>query len=300
MENVTYWRQKVVDAIVNKPHSQQTMLWPSGFQDYCRKRGIGTSIGTSLLENWDKMGVLHPVYRYLYPTSLHRKISDDWYGWEAEPIEGEPAENEETVVDVHNDWKVQDLKKAEYQSQANIFVTVPSTDNFSSWKDYDGSAQDHFVSFGGVHYHPFQIFRLRSITQACNLSCSFTDFQVGTKLEEMYRNDLQRALDQLRKNEIYELKVLYILVLIEDRYLPKWRGDRKMITVNSSSTEQNGETWHEWAARFDAKAVFESCGFSIEELQKMRFNLAFHGRNLDVNQNFYLLFRHFSYNRPLS
>lgn len=264
-----------------------------------KKRGLDLSIGLRELEEWDKSGIFHPIIRYRYPTTIHRKLHEGPWGWETEPFLGEvPAgeENDFTQV-VDNGWRPEYINRSDASYTEAASIQVPDTKNYVSWKDYEWQDKYGRTDLGGVYYHPFQIFRFNAVIQATKLNWIFPSFKVGGKIRKFIQEDFNYDRKNLAQCELYHLKTLYLLGLIEDRYLPKWRGARHQVRLISSARGEFRNAWYEWANNFDASATLNACELSLEEIKKMREDLAWRGHSSDPNHSFYLLLRHFSYER---
>ena len=296
------WRERVVETLTRRSHPQNRWLWPSAFGDFAKKRGLNVGIGTNLLEKWDEMGVFHPLIRVCYPTTIHRKRSESHWDWESEPFEGQVTENnrEDFVNVVHNGWNPEDVHRPEFTSRKKEHLQVATVENFVPWENYTAINDDqHRTSLGGVYYHPSQIFRLQNALETARISCDFTDLEVSSQVQNWFQQDIDHSRKILVANEVWHLKTLYLLGLIEDRYLPHWRGARYQIhvkgRVSDYDNEEDGNDWHSFSNHFDASVVLASCELSLDEIQEMRRDLAWRGECLDPNSSFYLLFRHFAH-----
>ena len=71
--------------------------------------------------------------------------------------------------------------------------------------------------------------------------------------------------------------------------------------VSFGGTDDYFDEWHTWQESFDAPAVLRqylnATGFDLDDVKKIRANLARRGENLDPNREFYLLLRHIPYER---
>ena len=246
--------------------------------------------------NWDERGIFHPLVRYRFPTSVHRKKSEAHWDWETEPFEGEVTEENaaQFVNVIANGWTPEAIHAPKYATQRDELLQVATRENFVESSQYKSKDEGHPFSLGGVYYHPFQLFRLQNAVEACLIRCSFTDFTVSSKARAWFARDLEHALQHLAQNELWHLKTLYLLALIEDRYLPHWRGRRHQILVKGSLRDSD-VSWHEFEKQFDAPKLLESCALSRDDIQTIREDLAWRGQCLDPNSSFYLLFRHFSH-----
>ncbi len=291
------WRRRVIDALLARPHRQQKWLSAHDLKTLLADRGFHTSPET--LEKWDQMGVLHPVIRYNYPISIHRRTPDEQYpGWEKSPVEGTEFEEDDVVRVIDNFWSPDMMNQPKFQERFGELVLVPTTDNFQTSKSYKVASEGMPLTTGGVYYHPHQIFRVINVINSCVQKISFSDFTVRADLGDMIQSDLKRSLKNLKQSETEYLKFFHLFCLIEDRYLPRWRGSRYMTRFTSYGLERNNEDndfklWQDWVSESDAAFVLEQSLMNIEEIKNHRSYLARKVRGIDPNSRFYTLIRHF-------
>lgn len=268
---VLYWRKKVIEAVRKKTHPQQHLLSPSGLSDIARKRGIW--VDTNALESWDKQGVFHPLLRVKYPFSRHyAKKENTWPNWEKEPLKDDIADVE-NIVNVLHPWSP-NCEDAEDHIHPAV-IDIPTVENFAPWSDYrqDGGTMGH-IDIGGVYYHPYQIFRLKRVIEACQSKIHFISFTASEKIVDHINHNLKSSKTALQNSEVYELKVLYLLLCIEDRYLPSLRGPRHLMHLTSFGSRIEPNEWCEFERTFDPHSVFDAISFSVEEIKSMREDLA--------------------------
>lgn len=289
MNEVLLWRDKVIKALQSKTHSQQRLLRPFDLKRMAEDRGFW--VGQDALESWDKLGIFHPLLRVQYPFSYHRaKPGDTWPGWEGEPLAGE-MEDTDGVVAVIQDWSpsVQQEKPGVHPA----VVVAPTVENFVAWSDYQQNDGDWGpVNTGGIFFHPYQIFRLSRVIRGCRSNIHFIDFTVSEKSAEFIRQGMEETRKGLAKSELYELKRLFLLLSIEDRYLPSLRGLRHQIHLTGFGFDSEPSDWFEFEKTFDARHMLAELPFTIDEIKDMRKHLAREGWNLDPNRAWFDLAHH--------
>lgn len=250
-------RQQVINILQSKQFPQQRLLDASGFQKLAE--GFGLHIGYGSLETWDRLGVLHPVYRTRPNLS---------------PLD----------KDAQLDAAAQDER-----------IICPSAENFVPWKTlkrrYTRGYYDPNPS--NVYFHPFQLFRLREVIEACEKRITFTDFACEMtfmkKLRNLYQEELQRSMSHLRDTEQQYLRELSLLLMIEDKYLPN-------VTSSIKGVHSFGlQSYEEWRDVFDAEAALQESGLSLDEVKTIRRGFALEGEHNDPNEEWYVLLRHMSY-----
>jgi len=250
-------RQRVINILQGKRFPQQRLLDPSGFAKLAE--GLGVHVGYGSLETWDRIGVLHPIYRTRPDLS---------------PLD--------------KDAQLDAVAQAER-------IVCPSAENFVPWKTlkrhYTRGYYDPNPS--NVYFHPFQFFRLRDVSQACQQHITFTDFVCEAafmkKLQNIYQDELQQAAAHLRETETHYLQKFALLTLIEDKYLPTTTGWIKSIYPSEMQSYEN------WRDAFDAEAALQQSGLSVEQIKVIRREFAIEGEHLDPNEEWYVLLRHMSY-----
>ncbi len=142
MNDILVERQKMLEAFKEKQYPQQALLDPWGFERFLDERGLRRLYGA--LEAWDKLGVFHPIHRVRFDLlpELTQQIMDDSGG------------------------------------QVEAKIECPSAENYRIWSSlkFKYTRGIQFPNPSGVSYHPYQMFRLHEVQEACLKSISFTDF----------------------------------------------------------------------------------------------------------------------------
>ncbi len=293
-DDALHWRKKVVEALQSKTHPQQRLLSSFDIKSIAQDRGFWLS--EDALELWDRLGIFHPVLRVKYPYSRHyAKNGTGWPDWEPEAIEDDTDDGDNIITVIH-EWP-----HGFHEEKTGVhpaIIDTPTIENFVQWQEYqqdDGKPWP--VKTGGVYYHPYQIFRLSRVIQGCQSTMHYLDFATSNKIMEHIRNDLKLSRKGLENSETYELKVLFLLLCIEDRYLPELRGGPHQIQLTSFGSKTKPNEWYELEKNFDAQDVLTKLSFSIEEIKSMREHLARVGWNLDPNQSWFELVHHIPHER---
>ncbi len=256
MSDVLSERQKMLEAYEEKQYPQQALLDPWGFERFLGERNLRPPYNA--LETWDKIGVFHPVHRVrfdLLPEVTQQLVDDNGGQLEAK-------------------------------------LECPSADNYRIWSSlkFKYTRGLLFPNPSGVSYHPYQLFRLREVRDACRQSISFVDFTCKPADVKFWRGhvqtEMETALVHLRETEICYLREMTLLLLIEDRYLPKVTGWLRDI----GGHRLNG--YHTWSETFNASEVLKRSGFDIDEVKEIRKEYVRDGSIVDPNWKWYVLMRH--------
>lgn len=252
-------RKFVIDVVQEKEFPQQRLLDPAQFEKLAKSFGLHVGYGS--LETWDRVGVLHPIYR----TRPDMEILE-------QEIQPSAAVREERLV-----W--------------------PSAENFIPWADLRRPyARGYFdPNPSNIYFHPFQISRLHDIVQSCHQGITFADFACEPSSMDLFQRtfheELQRSLTRLRETEEQYLQELALLLLIEDKYLPDLTGWLRGIR------SPDRRRYKEWREAFDADAALRRSGLSVEQVEAMRRDFGIEGELHDPNEKFYVLLRHMTYDQ---
>ncbi len=281
---------RLVEALLAKEYPQQSLLNPSNFNSFARKRGIDVSIGNDDFETWDRLEILSPMIKLRRPSSYHlitERLPDGVLRYDPQPLEGDLSDNED-VVRLYGAWNLWSDELRANRDQALIY---PSADTFQRWS----SLQDNYLPTVDLLYHPYQIFRLREVYHQSLLSFRLTSYSVSEEdWNEHFRFTaelLERSLAHLHQNDDAYLKIMILFLLIEDRYLPDLR---EYITYpNPGLRTDHFKDWYEWADTFDPEWAYHESGYTIEEIKKIRQDFAIQGYQfIDPNSDWFLLIRH--------
>lgn len=143
----------------------------------------------------------------------------------------------------------------------------------------------HAFGMNAQFYHPYQIFKLREIVNTVLQSCTFSMFSIPDGLEEIFQKSLEQGKAALKENETFNLKCLYFLILIEDRYLPEIRGERCLLKITKLGFHDGTQSWFDLKKNFDAPSLLQECALSLEEIVEIREHLAFKGWWTDPNRS---------------
>ncbi|HEX8600922.1 MAG TPA: hypothetical protein VF952_20670 [Chloroflexia bacterium] len=163
-------------------------------------------------------------------------------------------------------------------------ITIPSGETFQPWSAYS-TPNTPRIDTVAVLYHPYQIFRLHKIDQACTTSIRHTDFTISAAALLLRQQIFSGRLERLKEDELEDLGVLELLLAIEDRYLPDIRERLRY------------EEWFTWSETFSATTVLSGSGYNEEGVQALRIRFAHIGRGVDSAHEWYNLIRFTDYSR---
>ena len=285
--------KRIAEILLAKDYTQQSLLPPMRVRSFAGDRGISISISDDDLETWDRLGILSPVVKLRRPFSYHRiteKLPDGSVRYDPQPLEGEPS-HEEGVVKLYGPW---DLPLDNSQIIQQGALIYPSSETFQPWS----SLRDGYWATVDLLYHPYQIFRLHEVNRQSIWSIKLPNYSLSEGFENEMRGSISeilgRRLASLRQSEDSQLKILALLLLIEDRYLPDIRGWSTSYPSDILRPEIT-KNWYEWAETFDPNLVLQESGFTIEEIKQIRHDFAMQGHIVDPNSNWYLVIRYATY-----
>lgn len=291
-------RERVIRLLFKKALPQQGLLDPTRFQNFVSERGLSIQRGD--LETWDRLGILHPIIKIRCPFTYHHitgRLPDGTVQYHPQPLDREPHEGQD-VIKLYDMWSFGPEELRKWQEREEELVICPSVDTFQPWSELmekDAQAPGALLETVGIFYHPYQIFRLREVHRLCNTTFRWPAFTVEHsdwgQWEDWQRKGLDVALNDLKASEVVVLRRLAMLLLIEDRYLPKVRDH---ITYYGWRPEWLDD-WYQWAEAFRPGEVLQESGLTVEEVKKIRRDFAAQGNHIDPNDAWYHLIRHITY-----
>jgi hypothetical protein len=143
----------------------------------------------------------------------------------------------------------------------------------------------------GYYYHPYQVFILYEFQYPLmyyKLRINFLDWK------KEYKNTLAENIDKYFVNQISfckkhlssRLEKLYLLLLIEDRYLPSIRG---FLHFSDSNITKSQIDWEEWTKDFNPNDILKKSKFNITDLRNARKYFIMKGQSCDDIKNIKLL-----------
>lgn len=167
----------------------------------------------------------------------------------------------------------------------------PSKEKFCPWKEYKERAF--------ALYHHWQSLAIPDIRkweyQSIRVSLFYD--RNADQLIETVRN-FHRSLDDWReiicRVRDRTLKMLPLLLLIEDRYLPFIRN---RFLWNARREDGGFQEWRLWIKEFDPRKVLAVAGLNVDEIEDWREWLAAQARFIDPLRDWYLLVGHVSYRK---
>jgi len=278
--------------LTQKTHPQQSLLSAMNFASYARKRGLRVS--SSQLENYEKQGLLYPVLYCRASTANYRVIErheDGRIEYEREPLERDPCAGEDIIEIPGSFWYSAELLNAIGEAAEVVGeespVMWPGQTQFVPWREQrDGIT---YMPTVWRYYHPYQVFRLRSVlqstTHAIRLSPDPSE-AILERVKDLFQHEAVSRAENLRLNHAASFRELAVLIAIEDLYLPLVRENLRDYDFGNQRMR-----WDDWQRKVSRESILEATGYSISELIELRKGIAIRGTLLDPNRDFYMLFR---------
>ncbi len=281
-------RQKAAKTLLSKKWPQQKLLRPYDFCKMAQDRGWWW-LKESDLENWDRVGVLHPILKTRMPSTVHLVAGFDAQGNpipQKEPLNREPHEDEQWVR-IWDSFFTYDEALSTYAEKFDDLVIVPDKENFVPWNEM---TKDQ-ITRGSILYHPYQIFRLIKVIEGMETTFHSSNFKGAAGLTNVFRQELKRALATLRKNEIHYLRHLILFLLLEDKYLPDIRGARHLRHIVRYAGNGDDSFFPEMQAAFNPHEALKESEFPIEKIRELRSGYAHQGHFCDPLSAWFVLAR---------
>ncbi len=293
-------RKRVIGILLKKGFPQQGLLSPMRFRDLAYERGL--SIHNGNLETWDRLGILHPMIKVRCPFTHHlitERLPDGTVRYDPQPLDREPQEGED-VIKLYETWSFGPEQLREWQEREKELVICPSAETFQPWSELmekDVETPGPVYETIGLFYHPYQVFRLCEVRRLCHTTFTwpaFTlDHEIWQQWEDWQRKSLEHALEHLQKTEVDFLHRLALLLLVEDRYLPRVRGRFTFYGFHPNGIND----WYQWAETFRPDVALQESGLTVEEVQQIRRKFALQGKLIDPHFLWYGLIRHMTYDQ---
>jgi len=254
------------------------------------------------LETWDRLGILHPLIKVRRQFTYHlitERLPDGAVRYDPQPLDREPQEGG-NVIKLYETWSFGPEQLREWQEREEELVICPSAETFQPWselREEDIEMPGLFYETVGLFYHPYQIFRLREVHQRSHMTFTVPNFALGhetwQQLEDRQRRSLEHALGYLQETEVNFLRRFALLLLVEDRYLPKVRGRISFYGFYPDGIND----WYQWAEAFRPDSALQGSGLTVEEVKQIRRDFAAQGKLIDPNYAWYCLIRHMTYDQ---
>lgn len=295
-------RKRVIGILLKKAFPQRGLLDRMRFENLASERGL--SVHSADLETWDRLGILHPIIKVRCPFTYHLitgRQPDGKVQYDPQPLEQEPQAGDD-VIKVYDTWSFGPEELRKWQEREKELVICPSAETFHPWSELmekDIETPGPVYETVGLFYHPYQVFRLCEVRRLCHTTFpwpAFTvDHEIWQQSEDRQRKSLEHALEHLQKTEVDFLHRLALLLLVEDRYLPRVR-DR----VTFYGFHPDGiNDWYQWAETFRPDMTLQESGLTVEEVLQIRRDFALQGKLIDPNYAWYCLIRHITYDQRL-
>ncbi len=256
---------------------------------HCKHRGVQTS--KKQLEQFEKLGIFYPIARVRY-RKIKIKVEYIDNGKRYRDL-GVLKDGEEWSGDIKEEYARFWFQK-EYTERLlkKGLLWEPSSRPFDVWETFnDENGFRQIESF----YSIFQCYTLYNLIQPTRLELRMEDVISRNKedLDELIRSVgglAQKIIPALQQNGIREETAVTICQTISNRYFPKTQSDRRSIQL-SIPGHYHGWDWYEYCRRWDAKAVVNQIGISIDELKQLQELVAIVAGDVDPLEQWYGLVR---------
>lgn len=295
-------RKRVIRLLLKKMFPQLGLLDPMRLRNFAFERGL--SVHEKDLEAWDRLGILHPIIKVRRQFTYHlitERQPDGIVQYDPQPLDQESQAGDD-VIKVYDTWSFGPEELREWQEREEELVICPSVEAFQPWselREKDTEMPGEVIETVGLFYHPYQVFRLCEVRRLCQTTFTWSafnlDHEIWQQWEDWQRRSLKHALEHLETTEVDFLRRSALMLLIEDRYLPRIRG-----RVTLYGWQPNGiDDWDQWAETFRPDMVLQESGLTVEEVQQIRRDFALQGKRIDPNYAWYCLIRHMTCDQRL-
>jgi len=252
---------------------------------YCRNRGVRTS--RKQLEQFEKLGIFYPIARVRY-RKIKIKIEYIDNGKRYRDL-GVLKDGEEWSGDLKEEYAHFWFEK-EYAKNwlEEGLLWEPSSRPFQAWETFnDENRFRQIESF----YSIFQCYTLYNLIRSTEMELRaewWVSYDKGDvdKVSSGISDWAKAVFSALQKNGIRGEAVVTICQNISNRYFPKTQSDRRSIQLSIPFYYHNWD-WHEYCRRWDAKAVLNQIGISIDELKQLQELVAIVAEDVDPLEQWY-------------
>ncbi len=280
-------QQLVVRVLLGKRYPQQSLMSPDRFASHAADRGI--EMARFRLDRLEEHRLLLPVLRCKAPVTRHRILTrrpDGSVEYDPRPLEDGAAPSQEVLQ-----------RYAGYSFSGDLLASIaehgeilwPGRGEFVPWAEY--RAPDAMPTVW-TFYHPYQVLHADRVQRAILRQIfiwddgSLTNWDAVT---ETFRAQCEAAHQALARGHARSLRVLALLLAIEDMYLPFLRDRFTFLGVDA-----NQQDWDEWQRDVDRAAIVAESGWTVEEVKDLRMSYARDADVIDPNRHLFLLLRHLS------
>lgn len=265
------------------------------FISYCKDRGIRTS--RKQLEQFEKLRIFYPVARVKYPK-VKKKV--EYTGSSYRDL-GILKDGEEWPGDIREEYEHFEF----YKENAMCWLEEgllwePSTRPFQAWETfYDENRHRKIESF----YSIFQCYSLYNLVRQtkCEIGFEWWAFysKEDTEKEAKQISDFANKIISICKEQgVRGSAAVVICQIISNRYFPKTQSDRRTIHYSISGYyHYNKWDWYEYCRNWDAKAVLDDIGVSIDELKQLHRLVSVDAEFVDPLEEWYELISFISVER---
>jgi hypothetical protein len=256
------------------------------FIQYCKDRGIQTS--RKQLEQFEKLGIFYPIARIRSPK-IKTKIEYIDNGKRYRDL-GISNDGEEWAGEIKEKYAVFYFQK-EYAmgwlEEGHLWN--PVSQPFQAWKTFnDEKGYRQTESFYSIFqcYTLYDLIRLTKIELRAEawVSHSKEDINVTSKVLDW----AEMVIYSHQKNGIKGEAAVATCQIISNRYFPITQSDRRSIQV-SAPIHYGNEYWDEYCRDWNAKAVLDDLGMTIDELKQLHEQVAHDAKNVDPLERWYEL-----------
>jgi len=256
------------------------------FISYCKDRGIRTS--RKQLEQFEKLGIFYPIARVRYPK-IKTKIEYIDNGKQYRDL-GILKDGEEWSGDIKEEYAgfwFQKEYAMDWLEEGHLWE--PASRPFQAWETFnDEKGYRQTESF----YSIFQCYALYNLIRFTRIelraeawvSHNKEDINVTSKFLDW----AEMAISSHQKNGIKGEAAVATCQIISNRYFPITQSDHRSIQVSVPIHYRN-EYWHEYCHDWNAKAVLDDLGMTIDELKQLHEQVAFDAKIVDPLERWYEL-----------
>ena len=253
------------------------------FISYCKDRGIRTS--REQLEQFDKLGIFHPVARVNYPK-IKIKIEYIDGGQRIRDL-GVLKEGEAWSGDIEEVYAYFSFEKEHAKDWFDEgFLWEPSSRPFQSWETFMDEKGDRRIE---NFYSVFQCYTLYNLLQSTRMElgaewwATYADEEINKFIGEVSKW-AKLVISDHKENRIATEAAADICQVISNRYFPETQSDRRTIRI---SGYYDYRIWEDYSGKWNAKAVLINIGISTEKLRHLQERVAIDATFADPLQQWY-------------
>lgn len=257
------------------------------FISYCKDCAILTS--REQLELFEKLKIFYPIARVKYPK-VRKKVEYVNNGRRYRYL-GILKDGEKWSGDLREEYS-NFLFEKEYAMDwfKKELLWQPSSQPFQSWETFkDKNGEGQIESF----YSIFQCYSLYNLSKATTMEikaekCITYSKKDINKLKNRIFDLAKIAINGIQKNGIRGEIAVSTCQIISNRYFPITQTDYRTIHLSIPIYYRNWD-WYKYCSNWDAKAVLNDIGMSIDEIKKLHELVTLDAKSIDPLEKWYEL-----------